>query len=470
MTRRYDELRARAEAHGQGHVFRWWDELSEHGRATLLAHVAEVDFGLLDRLIEEHVRCRESDTALGELVPADPIPLPSTPEEKAARQQAAEVGENLLRAGEVAALVVAGGQGTRLDYDGPKGTFPAGPITGKSLFQLHAEKILAARRRCEAAIPWYIMTSEANDAATRQFFADHGFFGLPSDDVFFFQQGMMPAVGLDGKLLLASKGSLARSANGHGGTLAALGDSGALADMRRRGIRVLSYFQVDNPLVKVLDPPFIGYHAERRSEFSSKALRKRDPEEGLGAFCYENGRLRVVEYSDVPPQCKYATRDDGSLLFEAGSIAIHAISVDFVERILSEGAGLPYHRARKTVPCIDAEGRPVEPAEPNGVKFEMFIFDALAYAERPLVMMTERTEEFAPIKNAEGEDSPATARRAQVERFACWLEAAGAAVTRDDAGRVVGSIEISALYADSAEALRERLPPGTELRGQLNLQ
>ncbi|MFW6163283.1 MAG: UTP--glucose-1-phosphate uridylyltransferase, partial [Planctomycetota bacterium] len=353
----------------------------------------------------------------------------------------------------------------------PKGTFPAAPITGKSLFQLHAEKILAARRRYEVAIPWYVMTSLANDAATRAFFAEHDRFGLPADDVLFFQQGWMPAVDPEGKLLMADKDRLAASPNGHGGTLRALRDEGMLDDMERRGIEVISYFQVDNALIKPVDPTFIGYHAETGSEFSSKALPKRDAEEGLGVFCLdERGEMRVVEYSDLPDQYKYAEDADGSLRFSAGNIAIHAIDVAFARR-MAEGTGqLAFHRASKKVPHIDDSGRPVTPTEPNAVKFELFIFDALPHAASPLVLMVERSEEFAPIKNADAEDSPATARRAQVNLFGAWLEQAGVAVERDFRGDVLGTIEISPLAALDAKELARRLDDGTSFTGGLNIQ
>ena len=470
MTHGVDSLRVVAEQHGQGHVFRWWDELDEAARERLAAQVAAIDFELLDRLIEEHVTGDSAAAELGELVPAEPIPLPTTDEERATRSRARALGEEAIRSGHVAALVVAGGQGTRLGYDGPKGTFAASPITGKPLFQLHAEKLLAASRRYSVTIPWYVMTSEANDAATRAFFAEHGHFGLAPGGVFFFQQGTMPAVGLDGRILLAARGRIATSPNGHGGTLEALRDTGALADMRRRGVHVVSYFQVDNVLVPPVDPVFIGYHVQTGSEFSSKSLPKRDPEEGLGAFCRAGGEMRVVEYSDLPREHKYATSADGSPRFSAGSIAIHALDAGFVERLTAGDSSLPYHRALKRVPCIDAHGAPVEPAEPNGVKFEMFIFDAIARAQNPLVLTVRREEEFAPIKRAEGDDSPATARQAQVNLFGRWLEQAGVAVPRDGQGNVAGAIEISPLYAMDADELARRLPPGTTFGGELNLQ
>lgn len=471
MSRRYSELRELARECGQGHVFRWYSKLSKAARRRLLAQVDGIDFGELDGLIDKHIRRKSRGARLGRLVPAEPVPLPTTRQERAARRRAVRAGEEAIREGHVAALVVAGGQGTRLGYDAPKGTFPAGPITGKSLFQLHAEKILAARRRYAAAIPWYVMTSRLNTAATRAFFAGHDCFGLPPEDVLFFEQGWMPVVDGDGKILMAAKDAIATSPDGHGGTLRALRRSGMLDDMRRRGVRHISYFQVDNVLIKPVDPAFIGYHVEEGSEFSSKALLKRDPEEGLGAFCRDSrGRMRVIEYSDLPDTHKYARRRDGSLRFSAGNIAIHVLDVAFVGKMTRGSGKLPFHRADKKVPYVNLRGRPVTPTEANAVKFEQFIFDAIAKARDPLVLMVERSEEFAPIKCADAEDSPTTARRAQVNLFGAWLEQAGVKVPRDFDGSVLGTVEISPLYALDAEELKRRLPKGTSFDGGLSLQ
>jgi len=471
MGKDHRELRALAKAHGQGHVFRSWRRLSRAGQKRLLAQVRAIDFDELDLLVAKHVHRRSRGVRLGRLTPAKPIPVPTTAAERARHRRAARTGEQAIRGGHVAAVVVAGGQGTRLGHRGPKGTFAAGPISGKPLFQLHAEKLLAIRRRYGVAIPWYVMTSHLNHDDTREFFDQHDYFGLPREDVVFFQQGWMPVVDLEGKLLMAANDRIATSPNGHGGTLRALLDSCMFEDMRSRGVRVLSYFQVDNVLVKPVDPAFIGHHIETGSEFSSKALPKRDPEEGLGAFCHDaRRRLRVIEYSDLPEPYKYARRRDGSLRFSAGNVAIHAINLDFAARLARRKRSLPYHRAVKKVPCVNLRGTPVTPTEPNAVKLEMFIFDAASRAANPLVMMVERAEEFAPIKRADQDDSPATARRAQTNLFGSWLERAGVRVARDHLGDVLGTIEISPLYALDATELRRRLPRNTTFDGGLDLQ
>jgi UDP-N-acetylglucosamine/UDP-N-acetylgalactosamine diphosphorylase len=452
-------LRQRAAEAGQEHVFRFWGDLGKESRQHLLAQLAGVDFDELADLIRHHVTGVPSTagpTALPpDLRPAPFIPLPTAEADVARRRDMRELGEEILAAGKAAAMVVAGGQGTRLGYEGPKGAFPIGPVSERPLFEIFAHAILAARRAYAAPIPWYIMTSQANDLETRDFFEAHNYFDLPVTDIKCFAQGMMPAVDLQGKLLLAKRDELAWNPDGHGGSIRALARCGMLADMAARGIEYVSYFQVDNPLVPPLDPVFLGCHADARSDMSSKMARKRDPKEKLGVFCMTEGRLHVIEYSDLPNTLAEERNTDGSLRFGAGSIAIHILSRRFVER-LSGGRrfALPFHRAEKKIPCVDEKGRTRSPDRPNGVKFETFVFDALPMAERPVVLEIDRRCEFSPVKNADGLDTPATARRDMVRLDAKRLEEAGVKVPRDAAGEPKFKVEISPLVARRAEELK----------------
>ena len=468
MARRHEEvLKTALHVRGQDHVLRFWDELSEASRRRLTKQLESIDLDLLDRLAKGDEETGPRAPTLSEVAPPEVITLPKTPEEERRRRDAGARGLEAMRAGRVAALVVAGGQGSRLGFDGPKGAFPVGPVTDRTLFRLHAEKILAASRRAGRPIPWYVMTSESNDKATRRFLREHRHFGLEAEDVFIFQQGMLPAVTPEGKMLLEAPGRVFTAPNGHGGTLPALADSGALDDMAGRGIEHVCYFQVDNPLVPVPDPAFLGFHVEAGADMSSKVLRKRSPGEPIGTVVKRGGRVEVVEYSDISPEIRDAKTPDGGMRFPWGSIAIHAISVGFIRRLIEEKRALPFHRARKRIPHLDANGRRVEPEEPNGTKFEMFIFEALRYAEASVTMEVAREDEFAPVKNAEGADSAASSRRALTELYARWLEAAGVKVPREADGAVAGSIEISPLTADSPEALKSSLPPGIEFRDGL---
>ena len=449
-------LRRRADAAGQGHVFRFWQDLSEDGRQRLLEQVAEIDFEELSHLIHEHITNRRPPELPPHLEPAPFIPLPSEPQERMRRPRMHRLGGQLLAAGRVAALTVAGGQGTRLGFGGPKGAFAIGPVSQRPLFQIFAEAIHAARHTFDAPLPWYIMTSRANDRATRDFFDTYNYFDLPRQDVKFFTQGTMPAVDFQGKLILEERGQLSWSPDGHGGSVRALARSGMLADMRQRGIDIISYFQVDNPLVPPIDPAFIGYHAEARSDMSSKMARKRTPDEKVGNFCVSGGRLYVIEYSDLPKELEQQRLGDGSLRFAAGSIAIHILDRRFVERLNSGTRfALPFHRAEKKIPFVDEQGLPHSPQKPNGIKFETFVFDALPMAERPVILEIDRALEFSPVKNADGEDSPATARRDMVRVAARSLEEAGALVPRGPDGEPKFKVEISPLAAGDVGELKD---------------
>jgi len=437
-------LRAALEESGQGHLFTFWKELDDSARAQFAADLARLDLERLPSLM------KLASSPAGQAPPHASMEPPRILRADDAGDEVRRRGESLIAAGKVAAFTVAGGQGTRLGFDGPKGAFRISPVRNKPLFQLFAEAILAGGRRFGRPVRWYIMTSPANNAATRSFFQEHAFFGLDRSQVMFFEQGVMPAFDRAGRILLEEKHRLALSPDGHGGSLLAMARRGVLADMARHGIECISYFQVDNPLVHCIDPVFIGLHDLNRSEMSSKVVPKADDLERVGNFVVVDGKLSVIEYSDFPEELARARNPDGSRRFDAGNIAIHVLSRRFVERLTSDASsfGLPWHRAEKKVPCVDpASGRRVQPDGPNGIKLESFIFDALPLAENPILYETSRQEEFSPVKNAAGVDSVETARRDMSRRAARWLEAAGVAVPRTPAGEPDGLFEISPLYA-----------------------
>jgi len=436
--------------HGQAHVLRHLATLAPRERAAFVEQLSEVDLALMAKLIAGG---GDAKTDLSKLAPAPYVALGSPTADARAH------GEALLRGGKVAAFTVAGGQGTRLGWRGPKGTYPATCVTGKPLFRVFAEQIAAAEKRFGCAVPWYIMTSPLNDGDTRAFFRDNNWFGRNPADTFLFPQGTMPSITFDGKLMLETRGSLAVNPDGHGGALRALHHSGALEDMKGRGIEQLSYFQVDNPLVRIVDPVFLGLHARSSGssgEMSSKMVAKRDAAEKVGVFCDIGGKTGVVEYSDMPAELTSSTDASGKLRFNAGSIAIHLLSVAFLDRLTGGDFALPFHRAKKKVPYwCDTQAKTVEPAEPNAIKFEAFVFDALALAAKSLVMETARVEEFAPIKNASGDDSPASSHQIQSNRNGAWLEKFGVRVPRRANGDVDARIEILAETALEADDLAD---------------
>ena len=461
---------------GQGQVFAFFDGCPPEEQKRLLEDAREIDLDEVARLTRSLL---SKDAAAGvNLEGLTPAPFEKRPEhggDPAAWLKAKAAGEAALRAGRVAAFTVAGGQGTRLGYDGPKGTFLVTPLKQKPLFQVFAEKIFAAGRRHGRPLHWFIMTSHANHDATVSFFQEHSYFGLDAARVHFFRQGRMPAVDFEGKIRLESKCSIALSPDGHGGSLRALQRSGALDLMQKESIDTLSYFQVDNPLVRCVDPAFLGWHITRGSEMSSKAVTKAYPEEKVGVFCQQNGKVVVIEYSDLPLAMQRETDASGQLRYLAGSIAIHVLDREFVRRLAmgGEGVALPFHRADKKIPTVDASGEPVKPGKPNGVKFEMFVFDALPFARNPVVIETLREDDFSPVKNADGVDSPKTCRDDQLRQFARWLKENGAAVGVDKTGLPGATIEVSPLFGydeDSFSDSWRRLSPKPQVRDGLYLE
>lgn len=420
----FKELLDKLSMFGQEHLLKFWNELNQEERSILTAQINEINWNEIDGLIKEYVLKKPVIKIPGDLAPAPFFTLePKTKKQKELYKEAIGKAKSLLSASKIAAFTVAGGQGTRLGFDGPKGTYPITPLKGKSLFQCFAERIKRASEKYSATIPWYIMTSDMNHSETVSFFEIHNFFGLNKSNVMFFRQGTMPAIGMNGKILLDTKSELALSPNGHGGSLLGLHKSGALADMTKRDVEYISYFQVDNPLAPIIDLLFIGLHAITESEMSAIMLSKTGPFEKLGNFCVSGGRTMIIEYSDMPNALAEKRNSDGSLAFIAGSPAIHIISKSFVERLTkNDSISLPWHRADKKVPFINENGVRVVPDKENAVKLESFIFDALPIAEKTMILEARREKQFAPTKNKTGIDSVESCRKMLIERDAEWLE------------------------------------------------
>jgi UDP-N-acetylglucosamine/UDP-N-acetylgalactosamine diphosphorylase len=452
------DLRQRLEEFGQQHTLAYWDQLDDRQRQGLLDQLEALDLEQLQHLYSLRDQTH-SAPAPERIRPVAVIPHDSP--DNAARK--AE-GEEAIRCGKLAVLLVAGGQGSRLGFEHPKGMYTVGPISKKSLFQIHAEKVLAMSRRHGTRLPFLVMTSPATHDETVDFFRRWEFFGLPAAEVSFFCQGTMPALDVKtGRLLMEAPDRLFLGPDGHGGTLTALASSGLLQKLRSRGIEQVFYFQVDNPLVKVGDPLFLGHHLAERAEVSSKIVAKRHAKEKVGVFATVDGRCALVEYSDLPEDLARQTDEKGRLLLWAGSPAIHLFDVGFLERMTRDPEGLPFHVAKKKVPCLDESGQRVEPASENALKFERFIFDVLPKAQRWAVVETRREEEFAPLKNAEGDDSPATVERMLIDLAADWVTRAGGSVRRKADGSPAVAVEISPLFALDAEEVARKLPPGRRI-------
>lgn len=368
--------------------------------------VSKIDFGLVSRLYEK-ARYGAAPEESGTI---SPIPVTAADGiDPGTRRRYTEAGEKLIREGGFAAVTMAGGQGTRLGHSGPKGTYDIS-VPESSLFEIQARRLL---RRASISgggrqIPWYIMTSEENDAATRDFFEKNGYFGYDRENVRFFTQFMLPMISFDGKIVRDRPDSIKMGADGHGGIFRAMHAHGIVDDMKARGVKYVFIGGIDNVLVKLCDPLFIGFAYVNGYPCAGKSLIKRDPFEKAGVFCLKNGRPYVVEYTEISDEMAKATDSKGELVYGDAHILCNIFSTAALIEAGSEG--LPYHVARKKTKYVDGNGNVCEPEEPNAYKFEAFIFDAFSRYENMGILRVKREDEFAPVKNKEGEDSPETAR------------------------------------------------------------
>ena len=439
------ELRERFRTAGQEHVFTFWDHLETAQRHRLLLQLEGIDLELLNSL----AGCgrNEPPRKLESISPAPALRLGDEPA-FSSRDEARRRGEELIAAEKVALLLVAGGKGSRLGRDGPKGCFPLAPLSGRSLFEIHAAKILRLGRIHGVSIPWYIMTSAATDEKTRAFFEENDFFAIPPGDIRFMKQASLPVIDEEGRLILENPGRIALSPNGHGGCYGALRDSGALEDARQRGVEHIFYFQVDNPLVAIADPLFTGLHDLAESQMSLKVLEKTGPGEKIGVIALRDDTPEVIEYTNLPAGFSDLRDAGGGLRFALGSIGIHLLRRDFIEKLLSAESSLPPHPVKKKIDAIDGSARAVKI---EAIQFETFVFDALALAQRFLNLEVRREREFAPAKTRAGVDSLESSRELLMQEHRRWLAAAG--VT---AG---GPVEIDPRAGISAADIEAELEP-----------
>lgn len=443
----------------QEHLLRFWDTLSGEQRDALVRQIEAIDLRRIARLYKERDRL-DNVRALAERAAPPPAIRLHDGHNAFSPEAARRCGAEALRAGRVGAILVAGGQGSRLGFDHPKGMYPVGPVSRKSLFAFHCERVVAASRKYGVRMPLYLMTSPITHDETVAYLQEHHRFGLPADDLVVFCQGTMPAVDLaTGRLLMDRKDHLFAGPDGHGGMLAAMHRSGALDDAQRRGIQEFCYLQVDNPLADLADEAFIGYHILSGSEMTSQVIAKRDPLDRVGNVVAVDGHLQIIEYSDLPDDVARRTRADGELEIWAGSIAVHVFSAGFLHRMAAQGDSLPFHYARKKVSYLNTDGELVAPKEPNALKFERFIFDLLPQAANAIVVEIDPAEGFAPLKNAPGadRDTPELLHQQMVAQHRRWLAAVGVEVAEGV------DVEISPLVATCPADLQGRFAPGTRI-------
>lgn len=450
----FQSLQNRLKPYSQSHLLQFWEQLSAAEKESLQAQIEAIDFAELSQLVADQTEGID----FGALAARSETPPAVNADGTGASwstEQAIKLGEQAIAAGEVAAIIVAGGQGTRLGFDLPKGMYPLGPLSNRTLFQIFADRLLAIGDAYGVSIPLYLMTSPATHEATVEYWESNQWLGLSPDDVHVFCQGTMPAVDAQsGNVLLASPGEIALSPDGHGGTVAALKKSGCLEDAKRRGVRYLSYGQVDNPLVDLCEPKLIGHHIAADSELTTQVVRKRYPLEKVGNVVLADGRVQIIEYSDLPESAAVQTNDAGELKLWAGSIAVHVFDIPFLDRVSDQADALPFHRANKKVPHLDPSGNLIEPSDPNATKFERFIFDLLPQAKNAFVVEGLPEDIFAPVKNADGApaDTPELAKQAICKQAIRDLAAAGIEVAEGV------QVEINPRFAMNPNSLRNQLP------------
>lgn len=403
--------------YGQEHLIRFISKLSPLEVEKLLDEILNIDFNLISSLYKNLVQKCSIDTNEHKITPMISSEWEGFDNEEKAKFN--KIGMKALQEGKAAAVLVAGGQGTRLGHKGPKGTFSIGLPSDKSLFQLQCEKLLNLSERVGRNIPWYIMTSYENHNDTVTFFKNNNYFGYPSEDIFFFNQDLLPVIDDQGKILLEDKGKISMGPNGNGGCFLALEKSGALDDMKKRGVEWVFLYGVDNALVKVVDPNFIGFTIESKLPAASKVVKKTHPDEKVGVFCYKDGHPAIVEYTELSEELRYKVDSKGELVYCNANIISHIFHIDVLKN--NSTCKLPYHVAHKKIKSMDDHGKYVHPDTPNAYKFELFMFDIFSLMDDMASLTVRRNEEFAPVKNKDGTDSPVTARNLILDLHKQWL-------------------------------------------------
>ncbi|MCR5354786.1 MAG: UDPGP type 1 family protein [Lachnospiraceae bacterium] len=387
------------EEHNQTHVMRGFDDLTSAQQETLLNQIADLQWD------DIALAGNQTEIPLGEITPIEGMDVD---EIDAKREEYAKIGYEAIKEGKVAALLLAGGMGTRLGFDKPKGELNVGVDKTLYIFQCLINNLMDVTNVAGKTVPLYIMTSEKNNDETIRFFEEQNYFGYPKEDVAFFVQEMAAAVDYDGKLLMEEPGRLATSPNGNGGWFSSLQKAGLLEDVHKRGVEWINIFAVDNVLQRICDPTFIGATIESGKVSGSKVVRKVDPYEKMGVMCLEDGKPSVVEYYELSEDMAEATNPDGKLTYAYGVILNYIFRVDKLEEIVEKH--LPVHVVEKKIPYITEAGELVKPTEPNGYKFETLVVDMIRLMDDNLPFEVVREKEFAPIKNLHGVDSLDSAR------------------------------------------------------------
>ena len=411
MNEKLEQVKQITKKYGQEQLIREYERLkNEEEKENFLNEILSIDFKEIDEIYKG--RNKKISLEKSKIEPIDYVDKSKLSKEEYKEYE--KIGIKEIKAGKLAVVTMAGGQGTRLGHSGPKGTFDLGLNTHKSIFEILTDTMIEAKKTYKVNIPWYIMTSEENNDDTIKFFEDNNYFGYPKGYVTFFKQGELPMCDLNGKILINEKHQIKQASDGHGGIFNSLKKSGMLYDMKARNIEWVFICGVDNVLVKPVDPIVIGLAIKNNVLAVGKSIEKANPSEKVGVFCKKNGKPSVVEYSEISKEMAEKRDENGNLVFGESHILCNLFNIKAIEKI--SDLRLPYHVAFKKAQFLDENGKLIEkPDKPNAYKFESFLFDAFESLNNIAILRVKREEEFAPVKNAEGVDSPETARKLYID-------------------------------------------------------
>ena len=404
MEEKYYEAKRTLQEYNQEHLLSFYEKLTEEKREELLKEILSIDFKQLETLYRGINSTKTNSEQ--KIEPIEYVDEAKLTEEQ--KQNYTQKGKEVLKSGKYAVITMAGGQGTRLGHNGPKGTFKLGINPDKSLFEILCDKLKKLQIEYNVTTPWYIMTSKENNDDTVKFFEENNYFGYPKEAIKFFKQGEIPMIDKNGKILLTEEGLVKEAADGHGGIFEAMFKNNVVEDLKTKNIEWIFIGPIDNPLVQMTDELMIGYSVSEGVLATGKSIVKANPKEKVGVFCKRDGRPSVVEYTEISEEMAEETDENGELKFGESHINCNLFNIKAIEKIGNDK--LPYHTAFKKATYIDTEGNTIKPTEPNCYKFESFIFDAFEKIDRMGILRGSRENEFAPVKNAEGVDSPETAR------------------------------------------------------------
>ena len=413
MYTKLEEVKEILKKYNQEQLLNSYDKLNEKNKEKLLNQILNIDFDLISKLYENTKKEIKLEDANIE-------PISYIDKEKLSKEEYEKyekIGRKVIEDGHYAVVTMAGGQGTRLGHKAPKGTFNIGEGIEKSLFEALSDTIKEANIEYNVEIPWYIMTSRENNNQTVEFFESHNYFGFNKNNVVFFKQGELPMVDTNGKILVDENGMVKEAADGHGGVFESMVKNHIIDDMKNRKIEWIFIAGVDNILAKMIDPIATGLAISKGVLATGKSVVKRNPEEKVGVFCKKNGRPYVIEYTEIDKKMAEEVDENGELLYGESHIITNLFNIKAIENLSKDK--LPYHSAFKKAKYINEKGELVNPSEPNAFKFEAFIFDAFERLEDMAILRVKREEEFAPVKNAEGLDSPETARKLYLNYMQC---------------------------------------------------